>query len=103
MLSFLVEDYRTTLFSCFFSLRLKLSPYQSNHSKVDAIPVKCLAQGHNKRICRSISTLALSDAERQARKLWIPTFNEVWCDSVKECWSTDYEANALTTEPRADI
>jgi len=32
-------------------------------------PVKCFAQGHNKRICRPISTLTLLNAERQARKL----------------------------------
>jgi len=35
--------------------------YQSNHSKVEAIPpVKCLAQGHNKRTCQcSYSSLYL--------------------------------------------
>jgi len=32
-------------------------------------PVKCLAQEHNKRTCRPISTLILLNAERQAGKL----------------------------------
>jgi len=36
--------------------------------------VKCLAQGHNKRTCQPISTITLLNAERQAGKLWIPTF-----------------------------
>jgi len=43
--------------------------YLSNHSKVEAIPVKWLAQEHNKRTCRSILTLSLFNAERQAGKL----------------------------------
>jgi len=33
------------------------------------LEVKCLAQGHNKRTCRLISTLTLLNAERQAGKL----------------------------------
>jgi len=37
-------------------------------------PVKCLAQGHDKRTCRPAFTLSLFNAERQAGKLWIPTF-----------------------------
>jgi len=32
-------------------------------------PVKCLAQGRNKRTCRPISTLTLFNAERQAGKM----------------------------------
>jgi len=32
-------------------------------------PGKCLAQGHNKRTCRLISTLNLLNAKRQAGKL----------------------------------
>jgi len=32
-------------------------------------PVKCLAQGHNKRTCRPIFKLTLLNAERQAGKL----------------------------------
>jgi len=32
-------------------------------------PIKCLAQGHNKRICRPIFILALLNAEHQAGKL----------------------------------
>jgi len=32
-------------------------------------PVKCLAQGHNKRTCRPIFILTLLNAERQAGKL----------------------------------
>jgi len=42
--------------------------YLSNRSKVET-PVKCLAQGHNKRTCRPIFTLSLFDAERQAGTL----------------------------------
>jgi len=38
--------------------------YQSNHSKIEAIP--CLAQGHSKRTYRLIFTLFLINAERQA-------------------------------------
>jgi len=33
--------------------------YQSNHSKVEAIPLSAFLQEHNKQTCRSISTLTL--------------------------------------------
>jgi len=46
-------------------------------------PVKCLAQGHNERTCRPISTLTLLNVERQAGKLWIPTFKVFWSDSAR--------------------
>jgi len=38
-------------------------------SKGRSNSVKCLAQGHNKRTCRPISTLTVLNAERQAGKL----------------------------------
>jgi len=49
-------------------------------------PVKCLAQRHNKRTCRPTFTLSLFYAERQAGKLWIPTFNVFSSDSAKESY-----------------
>jgi len=36
--------------------------YQSNHSRVRGNPIKCLAQRHNKRTCRPVSTLTLLNA-----------------------------------------
>jgi len=38
--------------------------YRSSHSNLEAIPLKYLAQGYNKRTCRPIFTLTLLDAER---------------------------------------
>jgi len=45
----------------------------------------------------------LFNAERQERKLWIPTFNSllVWLDEGIESRSTDYVADSLTTAPGA--
>jgi len=47
--------------------------YQSNYSKVEAIPLSALPEGQNKRTCEPIITVSLFIAERQAGKLWIPT------------------------------
>jgi len=52
-----------------FSSQAATCYYQPNHSKGRGNPVKCLAQGHNKRICRPVFTLLLLDAKRQAGKL----------------------------------
>jgi len=49
-------------FSVFGSSCLLLLPVY--HSKVEN-PVKCLAQGHNKRTCRPIFTLTLLNAARR--------------------------------------
>jgi len=51
------------------SSQVATSHYHSNHSKDRGNPVKCLAQGHNKRACKPIFTLSLFYAERQAGKL----------------------------------
>jgi len=48
--------------------------YQSNYSKLETIPLKCLVQVHNKRTCWPISTLILLNAEHQVGKLQILTF-----------------------------
>jgi len=59
--------------------------YQSNHSKVDAIPLSAMPkEGHNKRTFRPVSTLTLLNAEHPAGKLWISTFKVFWSDSAKE-------------------
>jgi len=47
-------------------------------------PFKRVAHGRNKRTCRFISTLTLLNAERQAGKLWIPSFKVFWSDSARE-------------------
>ena len=69
------------------------------HMKVGR-PVKCLAQGHNKRTCRLVLHTQ-KNAERQAGKLWIPFFKVFWYDSTRgmNTRSTDCEADALTTTP----
>jgi len=76
--------------------------YQSNHIG-RGNPIKCLAQGHNKRTCRLIFTLYLLNAERQTGKLWIPTFKVFWFDSTRRLnrRSTGYEADSLTTRLRS--
>ena len=70
------------------------------HIKVGR-PVKCLAQGHNKRTCRLVLHNLPINAERQAGKLRMPFFNVFWYDSTRGMnpRSTDCEAGALTTTP----
>ena len=70
------------------------------HIKVGR-PVKCLAQGHNKRTCRLVLHNLPINAERQAGKLRMPFFKVFWYDSTRGMnpTSTDCEADALTTTP----
>jgi len=78
----LVPDLGTCSFICqdtstrssevtFFVFRVKLPPVTTSLTtqKVETIPLSAFAQGHNKRICRPISTISLISAERQAGKL----------------------------------
>ena len=70
------------------------------HIKVGR-PVKCLAQGHNKRTCRLVLYNLPINAERQEGKLRMPFFKVFWYDSTRGMnpRSTDCEADALTTTP----
>jgi len=49
-----------------------------------------LAQGH-KQTCGLISTLSFINAERQAEKLWIPTFTSAWSSSRASALSSVYQ------------
>jgi len=50
-----------------FSFFVKLQPVTTSlTTQGRGNPIKCLAQGYNKQICRPISTLTLQNAERQA-------------------------------------
>jgi len=71
--------------SDFFGLRLQLPHVTTSlTTQSRGNPVKYLVQGHNKRTCRPISTLTLFYAQRQAGKLWIPTFKVFSSDSAKD-------------------
>jgi len=55
-----------------FGLQIKLTPVTTSLTTqryCRGNSIKCLAQGHNKRSCRPISTLIFLNAERQAGKL----------------------------------
>jgi len=59
--------------------------YQSNHSKVQAIPLSTLPKGTTiKRTSRPIFTLSIFYAERQAEKLWKPTLKVFWSNLARE-------------------
>jgi len=47
--------------------------YQSNHSKVEAIPLSALLKDTTSELA-DLSSHYPFNAERQAEKLWIPTF-----------------------------
>jgi len=47
-------------------------------------PGPCLAQGHQANLPTCLDTIPFLNAERQARKLWIPTFKVFWSDSAME-------------------
>jgi len=79
-----------------------ISYYQS--SQRERYPVKCLAQRH-KLTCRFVLHIISLNAERQTGKLRIPTFEVLWFYSTWESnpGSTDCEANAPATKPRAGL
>jgi len=73
--------------------------YQTKHPKVEAISLSALLKDTNKQTCRSrIFRLSLFIAERQAGKLWTPTFKVLWSDSSRE---SSPKAADLTTRQGA--
>jgi len=60
------------------------------------------SERHNKRACRPISILTLLNAERQAGKLWTPTFTVFWSDSTRES-NPGLSTTRRTLWPRAGI
>jgi len=65
-----MRTVRTLLFAVLLIYLIKLPPVTTSLTiRSRGNPVKCLAQGHNKRTCRPIFTLPLFTAEHQAGKL----------------------------------
>jgi len=67
-----------------FSSQTATCYYHSNHSKVEAILLSALPKGTTSELAGLPLHYLFFYAERQARKLWIPTLKVFWSDSTRE-------------------
>jgi len=76
--------HETTMWPLRSSSQVATCYYQSNHSKIEAVSLSALPNDTASELA-GLSSITLSrfNAERQAGKLWIPTFKVFWSDSTR--------------------